>query len=274
MAAATSASTFPASITLSRLARGRDSSVAESAAVVISGSKPSTSSKYLRSEPGGQLGDEEIRRAVAQALDGVLERVDEPLHGGRRRVHLVRDAGDEHAEAGHLLGVDELALGRAELAQRALDLGLGVLQLGRPLAHAALEHLGERAHLGVEARVLDGGRRLVGEGHEQAQVGLAEGRLARPPHDDDAHHALLERERRRDDGAREAGGARALHELGIGLDGGRAARAPERGDGAREARERVTDVGASHGAHGEAPTSWTPVRRRAGRWRRCRPTGR
>ena len=141
----------------------------------------------------------ELLGAVTEPPHGLRERVDETLHRGRRRVHLVRDTGHEHAQAGHLLGVDELTLGLAELAERPFDLGVRLFELRGARAHPGLEHLGERAHLGIEPRVLDRGRGLIGEGHEQAEIGLSEGRLAEAADHDHADHPLLEGERRRDD---------------------------------------------------------------------------
>ena len=105
----------------------------------------------------------------------------------------MRDPGHQHAERRHTLGVDQRALRRAELTQRVLDLALGVLQLRGALADLQLQILGERAHLGVEARVFDRRRGLIGERHQQAQVGLFEARFAEATDQDHADNALLER---------------------------------------------------------------------------------
>ena len=45
----------------------------------------------------------EIVRTLKQTPHRLLHRIDHALHGRGGRVHLVRDAGDQHAEAGHLL---------------------------------------------------------------------------------------------------------------------------------------------------------------------------
>ena len=151
--------------------------------------------------PRGKLRRIEIVRALPEPPHRVLQRIDQPLHGGSRRVDLVRDAGDQHTQRRHAFGVNQRTLRGAELAQRILDLALRVLQLGGAFADLHLQILREGAHFRVEPRVLDRGRRLIGERHQQAQVGLLEARLAQAPDQDHADDALFQRQRRGNHGA-------------------------------------------------------------------------
>ncbi len=104
-------------------------------------------------------------------LQVVLERGGAALEAGGHRqadadgiVHLVRDAGDEAAERGQPLRVDQVLLGRAQLGQRVLGLFLRRAQLVFRLLlgdRVFAEHLDGARHradlvLGGRCRARDG----------------------------------------------------------------------------------------------------------------------
>jgi len=144
------------------------------------------------------------------------EPVDRAADRRGRRVDLVRDARDEHAEPGHALGQDQLRLGLAQIRERLAELVVDRGELGRAQPDLALELLARAADLLVEQRVLDGGAGLIRERREQVEIGLGE--LARvlgaagDQHADDARRRALPAaiERQRDERARGPDRARGL----------------------------------------------------------------
>ena len=96
-----------------------------------------------RQWPLGELGrrcfDVRVQLRVAGELAAVMrdarqrcfEAVDRSANRRGRRVDLVRDAGDEQAEAGHALRQHELRLGIAQISERPAELAVDRGELDR-----------------------------------------------------------------------------------------------------------------------------------------------
>src|SRR5437867_7255503 len=104
------------------------------------------------------------RGAGRRLLETAGERRDAVRDEAHGVVDLMRHAGDQAAERGHLLGVDEPGLGALELAVGLGQLAVRILELRRALVHAVLQPGVQQGQRLVRACVLERDRRLLGEG--------------------------------------------------------------------------------------------------------------
>jgi hypothetical protein len=164
-------------------------------------------------------------------------------------VELVGHAGDELADRGHLLSLDELELGGLEVTVGAPQLLVGGAQLLGADPHLVLEAPGEILD-GLEARrAVDGEGHVAGHRGEQVHVALVEPLRLRRGDREHAEHLLAHAERRRHEALHPMCAAqrlvnrlgRALHvpdEHGLPGDRGPRARARSRLQGQLDALER------------------------------------
>ena len=197
---------------------------------------------------------------AAEPAHEVLERGDVGVHESDGIVQLVRHAGDELANGGHLLPLDELHLRGLEFSVGGLQILVGGAELLRADAHLVLEAAGEILD-GLEALgAIHRERHVVGHGGEQLQVRLADSaRLARG-HVEDAEDPRLDAEGDHDErpDAERAGGGqvdRFLRGLDVVDD--------EREPGARHPGGSVVRIVQPelHGVEGDvpAPTARRPM---------------
>src|SRR5437667_2319737 len=108
--------------------------------------------------------------AGRRLLETAGERRDAVRDEAHGVVDLVRHAGDQAAERGHLLGVDEPGLGALQLAVGLGQLAVRLLELRRALVHAVLQAGVRQGQRLVRACVLERDRRLLGEGAQELGV--------------------------------------------------------------------------------------------------------
>ena len=134
----------------------------------MSSSIVSSNSARVSLLDAGQHGRRDLLQLVQQLDREAGEVVDEV----QRVLDLVSDAGGELAERGHLLGLDQVGLGRLQALQRV-------------------------AQLGEQPHVLDGDHRLRREGFEQFDLVRRERSWCRPAEQDAANRLALAKHGRR-----------------------------------------------------------------------------